>query len=121
SCYLTARLGVEGVIWGTVSTTLFSNLLVPGIYVFRTLGIDPRTYLVRTLSAPIAGAVALIVATSVLRLLVPVTGVGPTRWMRALPLIVHLGIGTLAYIAGYLLVPAGRGDLAELTAKLRRR
>ena len=40
SCYLTARLGVSGVIWGTVITTLFSNLLVPGIYVFRELQID---------------------------------------------------------------------------------
>ena len=39
SCYLTARLGVAGVIWGTVLTTLFSNLLVPGFYVFRVLEI----------------------------------------------------------------------------------
>ena len=56
SCYLTARLGVAGVIWGTVLTTLFSNLLVPGIYVFRVLEIEPRTYLRRTLGAPMAGA-----------------------------------------------------------------
>ena len=55
SCYLTARLGVSGVIWGTVLTTLFSNLLVPGIYVFRELQIDLRIYLKRTLSAPFAG------------------------------------------------------------------
>ena len=41
SCYLTARIGVAGVIWGTVLTTLFSNLLVPGLYVFRVLEIDP--------------------------------------------------------------------------------
>ena len=34
-------------------------------------------------------------------------------------LIVHLSAGTLAYIGGYLLVPAGRGDLAELASKLR--
>jgi len=121
SCYLTARLGVQGVIWGTVLTTLFSNLLVPGLYVFRTLGIDPRVSLKRTLCAPMAGAVALIVVTLALRLVVPVTGAGPTRWTRALPLIVHLGIGTLAYIGGYVLVPAGRGDLVELIAKLRRR
>ena len=39
---------MAGVIWGTVLTTLFSNLLVPGIYVFRVLEIDPRTYLKRT-------------------------------------------------------------------------
>ena len=63
SCYLTARLGVAGVIWGTVLTTLFSNLLVPGVYVFRELQIDPRTYLKRTLSAPMAGAAALIAVT----------------------------------------------------------
>ena len=30
SCYLTSRIGVAGVIWGTVLTTFFSNLLVPG-------------------------------------------------------------------------------------------
>jgi hypothetical protein len=109
------------VIWGTVLTTLFSNLLVPGIYVFRTLRIDPRVFLRRTLGAPMAGAVALVVATWAVRLFVPVTGAGPTRWTRAVPLIVHLALGTLAYIAGYLLVPAGRRDLAELIAKLRRR
>ena len=33
----------------------------------------------------------------------------------------HLAAGTVAYLAGYLLVPAGRGDLAELAARLRRR
>ena len=60
SCYLTCRLGVAGVIWGTVLTTLFSNLLVPGVYLFRELEIDPRTYLKRTLSAPLAGAAALV-------------------------------------------------------------
>ena len=32
SCFLTARWGVSGVIWGTVLTTMFSNLLVPGVY-----------------------------------------------------------------------------------------
>ena len=58
SYYLTRRLGVAGVIWGTVLTTLFSNLLVPGVYVFRVLEIRPRTYLTRTLGAPLAGAAA---------------------------------------------------------------
>ncbi len=52
SCYLTYRLGVAGVIWGTVLTTLFSNLLVPGVYLFRDLQIDPRTYLERTCQRP---------------------------------------------------------------------
>ena len=39
SIVLTMWLGVSGVIWGTVLTTLFSNLLVPGIHVFRVLDI----------------------------------------------------------------------------------
>jgi hypothetical protein len=121
SCYLTARLGVAGVVWGTVLTTLFSNLLIPGIYVFRVLEIDPRTYLKRTLSAPMAGAAALLVTTGALRLFVPATYLGPTLSTRALPLILHLGAGTLAYVGGYLLVPVGRSDLIELTNKLRRR
>ena len=61
SCYLTARLGdASGVIWGTVLTTMFSNLLVPGIYVFRVLKIDLRTYGRRDLLAPLAGGLALV-------------------------------------------------------------
>ena len=109
-------------IWGTVLTTLFSNLLVPGLYVFRELEIDPRTYLSRTLSAPMAGAVMLVAATWVLRSLMPVAGSGSAAVAsRTMQLILHLAVGTTAYIAGYLLVPAGRGDLAELAAKLRRR
>ena len=41
SCYLTYHIGVAGVIWGTVLTTFFSNLLVPGLYVFHVLEINP--------------------------------------------------------------------------------
>jgi O-antigen/teichoic acid export membrane protein len=118
SCYLTWRLGVSGVIWGTVLTTLFSNLLVPGFYVFRELKIDVRTYLKRTLTAPLAGAAALVAATWALRAAMPVPDAAPGS--RTTLLIAHLAAGTLAYIAGYLLVPAGRGDLAELAARLRR-
>jgi O-antigen/teichoic acid export membrane protein len=121
SCYLTARLGVAGVIWGTVLTTLFSNLLVPGIYVFRVLEIDLRTYLKRTLSAPLAGTIALLVTTWALYRLAPNSMLDPFHSTRALPLILHLGAGTLAYVGGYLLVPVGRSDLVELTSKLRRR
>jgi O-antigen/teichoic acid export membrane protein len=119
SCYLTARLGVSGVIWGTVLTTLFSNLLVPGLYVFRELKIDLRTYLSRTLTAPLAGAAALIAATWALRTAMPVLDAAPGS--RTTLLVAHLAIGTVAYLAGYLLVPVGRGDLAELAARLRRR
>ena len=49
--FLTLRIGVAGVIWGTVLTTLFSNLLVPGIYVFRVLRSGWRPPW-RTLGAP---------------------------------------------------------------------
>jgi hypothetical protein len=121
SCYLTARLGVAGVIWGTVLTTFVSNLLVPGIYVFRVLEIDPRTYITRTLSAPLAGAAALVAVTGTLQQLMPVTFPGTTPWSRWLPLVFHLAVGTLAYLCGYLLLPAGRRDRVELLGKLRRR
>ena len=121
SCYLTARLGVSGVIWGTVLTTLFSNLLVPAVYVFRVLEIDASGYLKRTLSAPLAGGAALIASTYVLQSLMPVTNSGNTLWFRSLPLILHLTVGTIAYMGAYLLVPVGRGDLTELASRVRRR
>ncbi len=121
SCYLTARLGVSGVIWGTVLTTLFSNLLVPGIYIFRVLEINPRTYLKRTLSAPLAGAAALLVSTAFLHLLFPIADSSNAVSRRVLGLLLHLVVGTVAYVGGYLLVPIGRGDLAEIVAKMRRR
>jgi len=120
SCYLTARLGVAGVIWGTVLTTLFSNFLVPGIYLFRTLDIDPWTFMRRTLSAPAAGAIALVVAALVMRTIIPDSGYSAAPLDRALLLVLHLTVGTLAYIAGYVLVHTGRNDLRELAAKLRR-
>jgi Na+-driven multidrug efflux pump len=121
SCFLTARLGVAGVIWGTLLTTLLSNLLVPGIYVFRVLEIDLRTYLRRTLIAPLAGAVTLILTTWVVRLLIPFPDPGMTLWHRAILLLLHLSTGTIAYIAGYLSLPGGRADFRELAARLRRR
>jgi O-antigen/teichoic acid export membrane protein len=120
SCYLAARMGVEGVIWGTILTTLFSNLLVPGLYVARVLEIEPMMYVRRTLSAPLAGACALIAVTWLFRLVAPVSYPGLKIWTRALPLVAHLSAGSVAYIAGYLLTPAGRGDLIEIAAKLRR-
>jgi hypothetical protein len=114
-------MGVAGVIWGTVLTTFVSNLLVPGLYVFRVLQIDLRTFLRRTLSPPLAGAAALIMVSWLLRQAMPVTYPGVTLWTRALPLLIHLSIATLAYIAGYLFVPSGRSDLPMLWGRLRRR
>ena len=146
SYVLTLKFGVQGVIWGTVLTTLFSNFLVPGIYVFRVLKIDLKTFLVRTLSAPLAGALALLVVTAMLQTIWPLHPIGPTgsspmRWLklggvsiqlygflvlgansllRWLPLAAQVGVGGLAYATGYLTAPAGRGDFLEIVRKLRR-
>ncbi len=121
SCYLAGRLGVAGVIWGTVLTTVFSNLVAPGLYVFRVLEIRPSIFLRRTLAPPLTGGAALIVVSSVLRSLMPVTSPGTSPSAGGAWLGLHLSLGTLAYLGGYLLVPAGRGDLGELVAKLRGR
>ncbi|MEJ7639521.1 MAG: polysaccharide biosynthesis C-terminal domain-containing protein, partial [Singulisphaera sp.] len=123
SYYLTRRLGaygvdagVSGVIWGTVLTTLFSNLLVPGVYVFRVLEVRLRTFLARTLSAPLAGAAALVASTWALRMALPPDPPGTTPSARSILLLGHLAWGSLAYVAGYLAVPTGRGDLAASSA-----
>jgi O-antigen/teichoic acid export membrane protein len=121
SCYLTARVGVAGVIWGTVLTTLFSNLLVPGLYVFRELEIDPRAFMIRTLSAPLSGAALLLTATSVLQLVLPGSSVRVESWSGVFVLFIHLLIGSLAYAGGYVLMPIGRRDLFEIAGRLRRR
>ena len=102
-------------------TTFFSNLLVPGIYVLRVLEIDLRTYLRRTLSPPLAGAALLVLTTWLLRQVMPIGYPGNTLLTRSIPLLVHLSIGTMAYAAGYLLIPTGRGDFVELWGKFRRR
>ena len=63
SYYLTLRLGVSGVIWGTVLTTLVSNLLIPAAYTFRVLEIRPGPYLRRSLLPPMAGGAALLASS----------------------------------------------------------
>ncbi len=122
SWYLTRRLGVSGVIWGTVLTTLVSNLLVPGVYVFRVLEIRYSTFLARTLSAPLAGGLALVVACWAFRSVVPPDPSGTLPGLaRSLPFLANLSVGTLAYLAGYVATPAGRGDLMAVARKLGRR
>jgi hypothetical protein len=122
SYFLTRRLGVSGVIWGTVLTTLVSNLLVPGVYVFRVLEIRPSTFFARTLSAPLAGALALIAACWGFRAVVPPDPSGTLSGLaRSLPFLANLSVGTLAYLAGYVATPAGRGDLLAIARKLSRR
>ncbi len=118
SYVLTSRIGVAGVIWGTVLTTLFSNFLVPGLYLFRELEVSPLKFLSRTLSPPLAGALALVVITWLARVFFPIPPAGSPTGLRSMSLLVHLTLGSLAYIAGYLAVPVGRGDLAALAGKL---
>lgn len=123
SYVLTCKIGVAGVIWGTVLTTFFSNFLVPGIYMWRILEIRPQAYFSRTLAAPLAGAVGLMAAAWACRWLAPIVlrDDSTSLPIRALPLIAHLTVGCLAYLAGYLLVPAGRADLDMLLRKFRLR
>jgi O-antigen/teichoic acid export membrane protein len=119
SYYLTLRIGVAGVIWGTVVTTLFSNLLVPALFVFRELEIHPATYLQRTLSAPVCGMVALVVACGLLNLVWSARPPeGASRLGRYIPFLTHLSVGVLAYLAGYMVAPRGRDDLAALGRRL---
>ena len=124
STVLTLKLqGPSGVIWGTVLTTLFSNLLIPGIYLFRQLDIRPRTFLSRTLSAPAAGAVALLATAWLLGMALPLHpsvqgGMSLARW---LPLMIHVVTGCIAYVVGYIAVPTGRSDVVTILGKARRR
>jgi O-antigen/teichoic acid export membrane protein len=121
SWILTRRIGVAGVIWGTVLTTLVSNGLVPGIYLFRLLEVDVRTFLARTLSAPLLGAASLLVATWAFGRVVPADPAPGAGWMRFAPFFANLGVGVLAYLAGYSLARPGRADLARLAEKVLRR
>jgi O-antigen/teichoic acid export membrane protein len=121
SFYLTTRWGVSGVIWGTVLTTLISNLLVPGVYLFRELEFRLSTLMTRTMSAPIAGAALLVPVTWIVSVVMPPEPVGASLVMRSLPLLLNLVIATLAYLIGYFLVPTGRSDLARLSRQIRKR
>ncbi len=125
SYLLTVWLGVQGVIWGTVLTTLFSNLLVPGLHVFKELEIDPREFLRRTLGPPLIGAACLIAACLAFQLMLPAMPpppgtrlAGSALLAKFLPFLTNLSVGILAYLVGYNLAPSGRSDLAALARKL---
>ena len=109
-------------IWGTVLTTLISNLLIPGVYLFRILEIRPAEFLARTLSAPLCGGLALVAACTAFQGLVP-PGPAEVGSMagRSLPFLANLAVGSLAYVAGYIIPVAGRGDLTAIARKLGRR
>ena len=123
SLYLTLKLGVSGVIWGTVVTTLFSNLLAPGYYVFRKLEYDGKRFLFRTLGPPFFGGLALLGVTTVAQAVSPLNPSvkGGMSLMRWLPLVWHLSAGCLAFFVGYVATPTGRDDALEIISKLRRR
>ena len=119
SYVLTLRMGVAGVIWGTVLTTLVSNLLIPGIITFRMLEIRPMTYLRRTLLAPASGASAMLLACWALgRFVIPSDPLCIGGIVRYAPFAMHLAVGCCAYLAGYAAVPDGRGDLRRLLRRL---
>jgi O-antigen/teichoic acid export membrane protein len=119
SYYLTTQLGVSGVIWGTVLTTLLSNLLVPGMYLFRLLEFRLSTLITRTMSAPLAGAALLVPATWFCRAFVPPEPVGATLMSRSLPLLLNLVVGSSAYLLGYFTMPTGRSDLIMFLRQIR--
>jgi O-antigen/teichoic acid export membrane protein len=123
SYVLTIRLGVAGVIWGSVLTVIVANLIVPGWYVFRLLDIRPAAVLTRTLGPPLAGSAALVIAAWAFGAVMradPPAGHSLT-WVRAWPLIAHLGVGVAAYLVGYATMPDGRGDLARLARRVAAR
>lgn len=118
SYYLTLKLGVSGVIWGTVVTTLFSNLLVPGIYVYRVLELDLRRFLRQSLLPAFVGALFLIFACVLLHLidgLLPkFTGSSGLAFVLGCKLLA----GMFAYAVGYLAVPEGRTDGSWIVGKI---
>lgn len=120
SYYLTLKLGVSGVIWGTVVTTLFSNLLIPGVYVYRVLEIDPLVFLRRSLAPALLGASVLILVSSVLNYTITGPGGGAGSLARVAWLAGHLSLGMLAYMLGYMLVPSGREDARWILGRIRK-
>lgn len=132
SYVLTMRLGVAGVIWGTVLTTLFSNLLVPGIHAARVLDVRLGTFARRSLAAPFTGALALIAVVMLARLLGwtsdPTGAIAdalaaglpmlPEKLARATPMLAELSLGCIGYLGGYAWNAQGRADLDIALARV---
>ena len=112
---------VSGVIWGTVLTTLFSNLLIPAVHLRRVLDVRLKEFASRSLAAPMCGCLAIGAVALALQLVLPAELPDASRMMRAALLGTHLSVGCLAFAAGYLAVPAGRGDWSMLVNRLRPR
>ncbi len=121
SYYLTLKLGVAGVIWGTVLTTLISNLLIPGIHVFRVLKVSPALFLRRSLGPPLLGAACTIAVSTLLQSVWSAEPRAGSILARVAPLLIHLSLGSMAYLAGYLSLAEGRGDLGALASRFTRK
>ncbi len=121
SYILTRQVGVAGVIWGTVLTTLITNFLIPMLVLFPRLEIRYTTFVHQTLRPPLIGAVALVAACWGLGQILspnPIEQAGLVG--RIGPFLGHLTVGCLAYVAGYTTTATGRGDLAALVRKILR-
>ncbi len=123
SIALTYVLGMPGVIWGTVITSLTGNFLIPGAYLFRTLEMTWSSFLNRTLSAPLCGLIGLTLASGLTRFVLSPdpSPAFDAPLLAAWPLLTHLSFGVIAYTAGYLIAPAGRADLQILLRRMGRR
>ena len=121
SYILTARLGVAGVIWGTVLTTLISNMLIPGVYLFRLLR-DPA-FNIRDEDARCSSGGRRALGAGRLDLLHDCT----SRTLRNNPDLtlvlaaLNLSLCVVAYIFGYLAVARGRADLVSFVRQIRQR
>lgn len=121
SYVLTVKWGVSGVIWGTVLTTLFSNLLIPGVYVLRKLEIRLPEFFRRSLAPGLTGAFTMITCLLGLNLAWNVNMPDGGWSIKCVALMVHLGIGLIAYGFGYVFNPFGKKDLQWITGKFRSR
>ena len=119
SCYLTARLGVSGRDLGNgAHDPVLEPCSCRESTSFECSRSTSAILLTRTLSAPFAGGIALVVgdlgyANVDAGVLPRNVASGRDRCRSSL----HLTVGTLAYIGGYLLTPVGRADAAELEGK----
>lgn len=120
SYFLTLRMGVAGVIWGTVLTSLFSNLLIPGIYAFRVLEIQLGGFIRRSLAPALLGGIGLCLASLAMSQIWDLSEQGLSRSAKTGLLMAHLGVCMACYVAGYVILSSGRADASWLLRRLGR-